>query len=294
MKELRIAALDIGGTKIKAGLFESGVLTARGETDTCPKEGAEALMRRAGDLLETLGDFDAVGVSTAGQVRDGVICYANDNLPGYTGTDVRGVLGGRFGVPCAVINDAYAAAVGEGSDGAAKGFADYLCLTYGTGVGGGVVLGGRPYTGSGGSAATALGALVTHPEAICAGDPYAGTYERCASATALVAAARGVEPSVTDGRALFARIGETALRQVLEAWMDEVAVGLVSLVHLYNVPCVVLGGGVLEQSIVMEGVERRVRAHLIPGFDQVRLVPAALGNAAGLYGARKMAEAMLP
>ena len=143
-------------------------------------------MRRAGDLLETLGDFDAVGVSTAGQVRDGVICYANDNLPGYTGTDVRGVLGGRFGGPCAVINDAYAAAVGEGSDGAAKGFADYLCLTYGTGVGGGVVLGGRPYTGSGGSAATALGALVTHPEAICAGDPYASTYERCASATALV------------------------------------------------------------------------------------------------------------
>jgi len=294
MKEMRIAALDIGGTKIKAGLFVGGVLTARGEADTCPQAGAAALMRRAGDLLETLGAFDAVGVSTAGQVRNGVISYANDNLPGYTGTDVRGVLGGRFGVPCAVVNDACAAAVGEGSDGAARGFADYLCLTYGTGVGGGVVLDGRPYNGSGGSAGTAPGGLVTHPEAIRAGDPYAGTYERYASATALVAAARGVEPTVIDGRALFARMEEPALRQVLEAWMDEVAVGLVSLVHLYNVPCVVLGGGVLEQSLVLEGVERRVRAHLIPGFDRVLLVQAALGNAAGLYGARKMAAALLP
>jgi predicted NBD/HSP70 family sugar kinase len=292
MSAERIAALDIGGTRLKACLFADGVPGPARETDTPAREGPAALLGRAAELLEGLGPFGALGVSTAGQVDTarGVIRYANENLPGYTGTDVRGFFAARFGVPCAVLNDAYAAALGEGTFGAARGFADYLCLTYGTGVGGGVVLGGRPYYGAGGSANPLLGGLVMHPEQLRPEDPFAGTYERAASASALVAAAEAVDPALCSGRALFARLEEPVVRAVLEAWLDEVAAGLMSLLHLFNVPCAVLGGGVLEQPAVLEGVVRRVRARAIPGFRDTALFAAALGNRAGLYGALTQAR----
>ena len=123
MSVQRIAALDIGGTRIKACLFENETLLQSEEADTPAKEGAQALLKTAGDLLEPFLPFEAVGVSTAGQVDPdaGTIRYANENLPGYTGTDVRGYFQQRFSVPCAVMNDAYAAALGEGAYGAARG-----------------------------------------------------------------------------------------------------------------------------------------------------------------------------
>jgi predicted NBD/HSP70 family sugar kinase len=290
MSELRIAALDIGGTRVKSCLFTGGEPSPVREIDTLASRGPEQLLRRAGELLAALGEFDAVGVSTAGQVDAprGTIRYANENLPGYTGTDVRGFFTSRFGVPCAVMNDAYAAALGEGTHGAARGFSDYLCLTYGTGVGGAVFLGGRPYYGAGGSANPLPGGLILHPEQMRRGDPFAGTYERAASAAALVAAAAAVDPAIRDGRALFARLDEPALQAVLERWLDEAAAGLCSLLHLFNVPCAVLGGGVLEQPAVIAGIRERVRAWAIPGFQDAAVLAARLGNRAGLFGAMEL------
>lgn len=288
---MRIGALDLGGTNIKACLFENGVPIAKGETPTLPKQGD--YLKRAADLVESLGTFDAVGISTAGQVDPdtGVIRYANDNLPGYTGTDVKGYFETRFSVPAGVMNDVYAAAFGEGKAGAAKGLTDYLCLTYGTGIGGGVVLDGKLYYGRGNSAGVMLGGLITHAEAVVAGDPFSGTYERYASTTALIAKAHRVDPTVENGRQLFEKLEDYSLRMVLEGWMDEVAIGICALVHCYNVPDMVLGGGILEQELVFNGIRDRVEKYLIPGFRGVTLHKAALGNMAGLYGACAAAEA---
>ena len=139
MSGRRVAVLDIGGTKIKGCVFTAGKPDQKGETDSQAKQGAFHLLKQASALLESFRPFEAVGISTAGQVdpKNGTIRYANDNVPGYTGTDVKGFFENRFGVPAAVINDVYAAALGEGRNGAAQGEQDYLCLTYGTGIGGG-------------------------------------------------------------------------------------------------------------------------------------------------------------
>lgn len=291
----RVAALDLGGTRLKACLFCGGVAGERLEVDTLAALGAADVLRRAGELLEQLGPFDAVGISTAGQVEPetGIIRYANENLPGYTGTDVRGFFTRRFGVPTAVLNDVYAAALGEGLGGAARGARDYLCLTYGTGVGGGVVLDGVPYYGRGPCANPMLGGLITHPEAMTAGDPFSGTYERYASATALVAAAKELDPRLDSGRAIFSRLEEGAVTHVVDRWLDEVAAGLCALIHTFNVPLVVLGGGVMEQPYAIAGVAERVERHIIPGFRGARLVGAQLGNAAGLWGAAHLARGLL-
>lgn len=287
MKTGRIAALDIGGTKMKGGLFINGQLINQTEIDTLASLGAPDVMRRAGDLLDLLYPFDKIGISTAGQVdvETGGIRYANENMPGYTGTQVGEYFSRRFRVPVAVLNDVYAAGYGEGILGAAKGYSDYLCITYGTGIGGSVFLGGQPYYGAGASAGIMLGGLITHPEARKHGDVFSGTYERCAATTALVTAAKAVDPVLTNGREIFMRIADPTIRAVVERWLDEIALGLCSLIHVFNPPLIVLGGGIMEQNTLIEGISARTETQIIPGFRGAKITGALLGNTAGLYGA---------
>lgn len=287
----RIGALDIGGTNIKACLFQDGIPVCRKEAPTLAQEGADRVLARATELLGSMGPFDALGISTTGQVDpvSGVIRYANENMPGYTGTKVKAFFEERFHVTTAVINDVYAAALGEGTYGAAKGETDYICLTYGTGIGGGVILNGRPYYGAGPSAGVMLGGLITHPENRNTQDAFSGTYERYGATTALVERAKAVAPELDSGRRIFAALpGNEALLSQLNGWLREVALGICTLVHAYNVPCVILGGGIMEQPYVFREAKEMVEQFLIPGFRGVRILQASLGNMAGLYGAASL------
>ncbi|NLF35135.1 MAG: ROK family protein [Clostridiales bacterium] len=294
MRDLPIAALDIGGTTLKAALPQAGGPMRRVEAPTRAAEGADRVLERAADLLRSLAPFAALGVSTAGMVDpiSGIMGYANDNIPGYTGTDVKGFFARRFGVPTAVVNDANAAALGEGALGAAADCPDFFCVVYGTGIGAGLVLDGTLRLGAGGAAGEA-GALIVHPEDIVPGDPFSGCYERYASASALVAAARAMDPSIRDGRAVFARLEEPPVAALVDRWLDEVAHGLCSLIHLLQPRRVVLGGGIMEQPYAVEGARRRVLARLIPVFRPVSIVGARLGNMAALYGAARLAGDLL-
>ena len=117
---MKIVALDIGGTSIKSGIWNgTGVEEVR-EHDTNAARGGAYVMERAKEILHTYGGFEAIGISTAGQVNseEGYIRYANENIPGYTGTRIRDILTGEFGVPVAVENDVNAAAIGESQFGA--------------------------------------------------------------------------------------------------------------------------------------------------------------------------------
>jgi predicted NBD/HSP70 family sugar kinase len=130
-----------------------------------------------------------------------------------------------------------------------------------------------------------IGGLITHPELMVKDDPFSGSYERCASTTALVRLAMQKDPTLDNGRKIFERISEPSVQQAVDAWLDEVSVGLLSILHLYNIPCLVLGGGVLEQPSVLQGIKSRVHERAIPGFQDVAIYSAQLGNQAGLYGA---------
>ena len=147
---MRIAVLDIGGTSIKSGIYEKNALSGIKETPTNAYRGGEAVMKTAREVLRLYAPFDSIGVSTAGQVDadKGVIRYANSNIPGYTGMNVKRILEREFGVPVAVENDVNTAALGEGIFGAGAGEKDFLCITYGTGVGGAVVSDGKLWRGS--------------------------------------------------------------------------------------------------------------------------------------------------
>lgn len=287
----RIAALDIGGTSIKSGVWNGTAVEELREQDTNAKNGGAYVMERAKEILSRYRDFDAIGISTAGQVdaAQGCIRYANENIPGYTGMQVREIMEQAFGVPVAVENDVNAAAVGEAKFGAGRDQKDFICITYGTGVGGAIVLDGAVYKGSAGSAGE-FGGILVHPEARVAGKPFSGCYEHYASATALVALAKAYDPALTDGRKIFGRIGEPAVRQVVDRWIDEIVWGLVTTIHMFNPSCIVLGGGVMAQPYILEQVKAKAAGEIMDSFRNVELRQAALGNQAGLLGAAWLAS----
>ncbi|MGN1390281.1 MAG: ROK family protein, partial [Bulleidia sp.] len=290
----RIGLLDIGGTTIKSGVLQDGILTAGETIPTSASRGAEDVISRAMDLLGRFAGPDAIGISTCGQVdpRDGSIAYANDNMPGYTGMKVREKFESRFHIPCAVLNDAYAAAAGEHACGAAEGASDFLCITYGTGIGAGIWLNGAPYYGAGPNAGIMAGGMIVHAEK--RDDPWAGSYEKAASTTSLLTMAEQADPSIQNGHDFMAQAEhDPALMKMLDAWTEEISIGLCSFAAVYNIPLFVLGGGIMEQPIVFEKTRQAFEKHLIPGFRGIELKKARLGNQAGLYGAAAMAESML-
>ena len=101
---MKIAVLDIGGTSIKAGIYENGSLRDCREFATDAYLGGESVMRKAIGILKGCCGFERIGISTAGQVDSsaGVIRFANSNIPGYTGTRIRDIMEKEFRVPVAV------------------------------------------------------------------------------------------------------------------------------------------------------------------------------------------------
>ncbi|MCI8516904.1 MAG: ROK family protein [Hungatella sp.] len=291
---MRIAALDIGGTSIKSGIWDGQKLLETREWDTNAKQGGVYVVDRAVEILRTYEPFDAVGISTAGQVdaKEGAIRYANDNIPGYTGMRIRDRMESEFHVPAAVENDVNAAALGEARFGAGKGYEDFLCITYGTGVGGAIVIGQKIYTGSMWSAGE-FGGILVHPNERTEGDPFSGCYEKYASATGLVAMASRFDKSLTNGRKIFERLEEREVRKIVDLWIDEIVHGLVTIIHIFNPPCIILGGGVMEQPYILEQVDKKTKERIMDSFRNVELKRASLGNRAGLMGASWLAGQLM-
>lgn len=291
---MRIAVLDIGGTAVKYGIWNGRKLYGESEQPSEAKSGGRALMKRVCGILEGLAPFDAVGISTAGQVNaeTGSIIFANDNIPGYTGTKVKKILERKFGVPAAVENDVNCAALGEMFRGAGRGRKNFLMLTYGTGVGGAIVTGGTVYHGESWSAGE-FGGIVVHPEDIRDGSTYSGCYELYASATALQKAAAEIRPEMKDGREIFRHAGEPEIRAVIDRWTDEVVYGLITLIHIFNPGAVILGGGVMSQEYVTARIRKIIRPKLAGGFKETEITGAKLGNRAGMTGAAFLAEQLL-
>lgn len=286
---MKIACVDIGGTYIKTAVLEDGRLSSLQETPTNAAAGAEQMLRNVAELVHGMPGVQCVGISTAGEVepQTGRIRFAC-NIPGYTGMNPKTLLEQQLGLPVAVENDVNAAAMGEYAFGAAKGKRDFVMLTFGTGIGGAAFAGGQLYRGSLGSAGE-FGGLITHPEAVDPACQGTGSYERYASTTALVKRVSARFPELTDGRAIFARLEDEGVRAEVDGWIREISYGLVSLIHAFDPEAVVLGGGVMKQDYIQSQLTRQLQPLLKPSFRGCRLIPAQLGNQAGLMGAGYLA-----
>lgn len=282
---MAILTYDIGGTAIKSGLFEDGKLTVTDTFETQADHGADHVIQKVITHAMQFTSVSSIGISTCGQVdtQQGIIAYANQNMPGYTGMPVVSMIHSALHVPVYIENDVVCAGLGEHSFGNARGCDDFLLVTFGTGIGGTLFLSGRPYNGNGPSRGIMIGGLLNTQ--VCSDDPWEASYERSASVTRLVQDAAEIDPSIYNGRMILERIDDPLMNACVTAWINRVGDGICSLVHLYNIPKVIVGGGIMENDLVFDAIRIRCHQRLIPGFKGVSIEKASLGNQAGLYGA---------
>jgi len=293
-----ILAIDIGGTSVKLGLVdEAGVIHARCEADVS-FDGYKTpilttALRDAKDFLKREGaQVTGIGVSATGQVDDkaGVVIGTNGKIPGYEGSRIKEAFECEFGLETHVLNDANAAALGEVFAGRARGFQHVLMVTLGTGVGGGIVLGGQVFGGMRGIAGE-LGHFSLYADGIPCPCGKRGCFESYAATTALIRLAKDASGETLTGREIFARAaqGDQAMLTALDRWTNDIAAGLSGLVHIFNPEMVLIGGGVsAQETLLMQPLRERVLASVMPRFAEgLRVESASLGNDAGLIGAAK-------
>ena len=295
-----VIGVDLGGTNLRAAsVSRSGEVRHLEREATAAREGADRVIARIADAVgrvRAAADADgarvrgvAVGAPGIIDARAGTV-VASPNLPGWSDVPLRERVAAATGAPALLENDANAAAYGEHWIGAGAGSANIILVTLGTGVGGGLVMGGDLWRGTDGMAGE-IGHMTIEP----AGRPCpcgsVGCLEAYASATGI--ASRYGE--LTDnGPALaaadvhrLARDGDPNARQAFREAGRALGIAFASLVNLLNPERIVIGGGVLpawDSFMPAVDQELRRRAFTAPA-ERVRIVPAALGDLAGLTGA---------
>ena len=289
---MKILVFDIGGTEIKYALCdENFVLSNKNSVPTNALEGGKRIIERIVEIAKNFDGVERIGISTAGQVNSekGEIIFATDSIPGYTGTKIKQIIETETGVPCAVENDVNSAALGEAFFGAAKGEENFICLTYGTGIGGAIFLDGKLFTGNSFSAGE-FGHFVTHAggkACTCGGS---GCYEAYASTSALVRTVKEKTGRDLNGREIFAEFDNPEIKAIIDSWIDEIVVGLKGLVYIFNPSLVVAGGGIMSREYIIDEINNRLTAELMPSFRCAKVVNAQAGNDANLLGAAYLAS----
>ncbi|HUA95212.1 MAG TPA: ROK family protein [Acidimicrobiales bacterium] len=323
--------MDIGGTKVLGVAIdgtdevvaEARVATPQGLADPAADdrremsaEVADAVAQVVGKLQLELAGFAAgevgppVGVGAPGMLdRNGVLCFA-PNLLGASGADILGLVRTRLpGVALVVENDANCAAFAEHRRGAAVGAEHALMITLGTGIGGGLVSGGRVLVGAFGFAGE-VGHMLVDPSGPPCPCGRRGCWERYASGGGLGRLAReaayaghlqsvvslaGGDPEMVRGEHVTraALEGEPGAVQVMEELGWWVALGLANLTAVLDPDRIVLGGGLTAAGERLLGPTRRAYAELVEGAGSrpaVEIVPAVFGERAGAVGAAMVAR----
>ena len=312
-----VLALDIGGTKLAAGLVDpSGRVQSFRVAPSHAEEGPERVLARLFALgrsavLESGLGWDAihgVGIGCGGPLdAEAGVLLSPPHLPGWRNVEVTAIARDEYGKPAVLENDATAAAWGEHRHGAGAGKLNMVYLTLSTGVGGGVVVGGRLYRGSAGNGAELGHVTVDWRGRVCRGCGRNGCLEAYASGTSIAERMRealalrdgggGARDGVTAADVVAsAAAGDAIAGDVWQETIDALACGLTSIVNLFEPEVVVVGGGVSNSGEQLFGPVREwVRAHAIaPAGRAVEIVPAALGDHVGVVGAAAIAYDRIP
>jgi len=291
-----LVGVDLGGTAIKAGcITAAGGGRRREEVAAEVDRGPEHVCERIAQLVRELGFGGSVGIGVPGLVDRGRgLVTHSPNLAPMQGYPLREELASRLGIAPEGVhleNDANVAALGEHWLGGARGRDNVLMVTLGTGIGGGLVLGGALFTGTHGLAAE-IGHLCVDPAGPVCGCGNRGCMEALASATSTARRAR--ERGLTDDlRALCeaSRDGDTAARELLSEVGRDLGRGLAQAVMLLDLDCFLIGGGFgagLDQLLpgVRAGLVERTYGR---EADSFHVLPAELGADAGWIGAARLA-----
>jgi glucokinase len=304
-------AVDVGGTKVEVGVgLPSGEWLATRRLPTPDLGQGEAIVSRLADALDAVADAagvrerpSVVGIGSPGPLdtRRGIILRPA-NMPGWYGLAIVPRLSERLGVPVYLENDATAAALGEWRFGAGRGTGDLVYVTVSTGIGAGIVSGGRLVEGVGSNAGE-IGHVTVEPDGLPCHCGLRGCLETVASGTAIARegeARRDQSPRLAalrgpvDAAAVFAaaREGDPVAQDILDRVTDRLAWAFGLLINLFNPARLIVGGGVAvgNGAALLEPVRARLSRYAMPDLlKAVQLMEAALGERAGLAGALAVA-----
>ncbi|MCM3585310.1 ROK family protein [Mesobacillus maritimus] len=291
-----LGVIDIGGTSIKYGVLnEQGELLSHNSTPTEAIKGGKSIVEKLFVICEDWMkqySLEGIAISTAGQIDpyQGKVVFAADTIPDYTDTPLAELLKQHTGLPVTVENDVNCTALGEYWKGAARGVNDFLCVTIGTGIGGGLFLNGELYRGAR-FAAGEIGHISLYPDGKPCTCGHRGCYEQYASSSAL---AKLVEKELGSNISLIqffdiVKQEEPQAVAIFNGWIEDVTSGLQTLVHLFNPKLVVIGGGISAQGeFLLNAIKNSLDKKLTPNHRKgLTLKMAEHENQANLLGAAK-------
>ena len=307
-----IAGIDIGGTKIAVALADavSGETIFRHRFPTLAVRGANAILAETTTHLEAAlahnsGNLISIGIGCAGplDIEKG-LAMSPPNLPGWDEFPLVKIIAEHFRVPVILDNDANAAALGEYAFGAGKGFENLVYMTISTGIGGGVIIGGKIVRGVGAGAGEIGHSTVAGDEIRCGCGGY-GCLEAVASGTNIArrageAVAHCVAESLLSNEPITAqtvveaaRNGDALAQKIWDETIRFVAVGLNAVIVTLAPEAIIIGGGVslAGEAILFEPLRREVQKRVkIAPVERIKILPAGLKDESGIYGALALAR----
>ena len=302
--------IDVGGTNVKIALVsDKGKIIYSNSIPTRAEMGYEHTINSMKDAIRDLlketkmkpADIEGMGFGFPGQIdcKKGVVRLA-PNIPGWVDVPIAKIMESEFGIPTRVDNDVRTATLGELNYGAGVGCENLVCITVGTGIGSGLVVNGKLVRGAN-NAAGEIGHIKLNMDGgpLCGcGDR--GCLEAYASGPSIVAMAeeyiRGgkstkyrelANPDITPYIvAVAAKEGDPVARQIFRIMGEYIGKGLTSVVNLLNPEKIIIGGGVAEAGeILLDPIRETIAKRAMTIQREVEIVPAQLGNTAGVIGA---------
>lgn len=291
----QVLGIDLGGTAIKIGCFDqSGVCLKSLSVPTPQPATPEAVLETMVAAIAELNSkfqIAAIGVGTPGPADAvGRIARVAINLTNWHDVPLADWLEAKTGCPTIIANDANCAGLGEAWLGAGRWFRNMILLTLGTGVGGAIILDGKLFVGHHGTAGE-LGLITLNPDGPPCNSGNQGSLEQFVSVPA-IRRRTGMEPSELGQMALA---GDPQALEFWQAYGRDLGAGLASLLYVLTPEAVIIGGGVSASAefflpAALAEVERRVLPSSRAGLQ---LLPAKLGNQAGMVGAARLAWQLL-
>ncbi len=312
-QDLLVLAIDLGGTKIITAIVSgSGRIIIQERWPTLADEGPESVINRLLSAIDyilslkniVLSQLDSISIAAAGAIDlERGLVTSSPHLPGWHDVPLRDIVKKKCSVDTFLLNDASAAALGEHRFGSGKGVNNFILLTLGTGIGGGVIINGRLYQGASGSAGEIghMTIAINGQKDICGNT---GCLETLVSGTTMAREAKRrisqgeksslveivagkIEGITAEEVGTAARSGDSLALDIITEAGTCLGVGMVNLVNIFNPEMIVVGGGVAKLGdLLLEPARRVVRERAFPVAAQaVRIVTARLGDEAGVYGA---------
>lgn len=292
MKASPNIGVDVGGTKIRAGLVLGGKVVTSVRVETEAKKGRAAVLK---NIFNAIGKVAVPGTKAIGLGMAGVVDHEKGvylqgpNLPkSFRNVPISSMVEKKFGLPTMVDNDVHCFTLAEAKLGAGKGCENVVGITFGTGIGGGIVIGGKVYRGRNNAAGEIGHTVIAYGSDVVCGCGRNAHFEAYASGSAMSRLYRRTAGKELDALAVerAAIAGDAKAKEVLDVMADALAVGLANVIHTFNPDIVVTGGGLSAVKILWKPVLGKLKKMLVyPQLAGTPIVHSTLGGDANVIGA---------